>query len=150
MLDELGGWDAGFRMYCEDIDLNYRAAKAGWSAGTSGGCRARTSSGRRRKRFSRGSTGLACAGAMARFLRKHPERLLALSMSTVGQVRGGAEGWSEDAYADAPWYLARRAEPCVSSDLVSTPATSCSISLRRRQVSRTSCRGSAIAASTRA
>jgi len=30
MLDELGGWDAGFRMYCEDIDLNYRAAKAGW------------------------------------------------------------------------------------------------------------------------
>ena len=30
MLDELGGWDAGFRMYCEDIDLAYRAARAGW------------------------------------------------------------------------------------------------------------------------
>ena len=30
MLDELGGFDPGFRMYCEDIDLNYRAAKAGW------------------------------------------------------------------------------------------------------------------------
>src|SRR5581483_3167409 len=30
MLDEIGGWDPGFRMYCEDIDLNYRAAKAGW------------------------------------------------------------------------------------------------------------------------
>src|SRR5204862_246997 len=30
LLDEIGGWDAGFRMYCEDIDLNYRAAKAGW------------------------------------------------------------------------------------------------------------------------
>jgi N-acetylglucosaminyl-diphospho-decaprenol L-rhamnosyltransferase len=30
MLDEIGGWDAGYRMYCEDIDLNYRAAKAGW------------------------------------------------------------------------------------------------------------------------
>ena len=30
MLDEIGGWDAGYRIYCEDIDLNYRAAKAGW------------------------------------------------------------------------------------------------------------------------
>ena len=30
MLDEIGGWDPGFRMYGEDIDLNYRAARAGW------------------------------------------------------------------------------------------------------------------------
>ena len=30
MLDELDGWDAGFRHYCEDIDLCYRAAQAGW------------------------------------------------------------------------------------------------------------------------
>jgi GT2 family glycosyltransferase len=30
MLDELGGWDSGFRMYGEDIDLAYRAARAGW------------------------------------------------------------------------------------------------------------------------
>ena len=30
MLDELGGLDAGFRHYCEDIDLCYRAKLAGW------------------------------------------------------------------------------------------------------------------------
>ena len=30
MLDEIGGWDAGFRHYCEDIDLCYRAQEAGW------------------------------------------------------------------------------------------------------------------------
>jgi N-acetylglucosaminyl-diphospho-decaprenol L-rhamnosyltransferase len=30
LLDELGGYDAGFRMYGEEIDLCYRAAKAGW------------------------------------------------------------------------------------------------------------------------
>ncbi len=30
MLDELGGFDAGFRLYGEDIDLQYRAQRAGW------------------------------------------------------------------------------------------------------------------------
>jgi len=30
MLEEIGGYDAGFRMYGEEIDLCYRAAKAGW------------------------------------------------------------------------------------------------------------------------
>lgn len=30
MLAEIGGLDAGFRLYGEDIDLGYRAAEAGW------------------------------------------------------------------------------------------------------------------------
>jgi len=30
MLEELGGYDPGFRMYGEEIDLCYRAAEAGW------------------------------------------------------------------------------------------------------------------------
>jgi hypothetical protein len=78
MLDEVGGWDAGFRMYCEDIDLNYRAAKAGWerwyvpAAVVHHEYAAVVD-----KRFLTRHT-LWHARAMARFLRKHPERLLAL------------------------------------------------------------------------
>ena len=30
MLDEIGGFDAGMRMYVEDMELCYRAAQAGW------------------------------------------------------------------------------------------------------------------------
>jgi N-acetylglucosaminyl-diphospho-decaprenol L-rhamnosyltransferase len=78
MLDEIGGWDPGYRMYCEDIDLNYRAAKAGWerwyvpAAVVHHEYAAVVD-----KRFLTWHT-LWHARAMARFLRKHPERLLAL------------------------------------------------------------------------
>ena len=30
MLEQLGGWDGGYRHYIEDIDVAYRAAQAGW------------------------------------------------------------------------------------------------------------------------
>jgi GT2 family glycosyltransferase len=30
LLDAIGGWDRGYRHYCEDIDLCYRAMQAGW------------------------------------------------------------------------------------------------------------------------
>jgi GT2 family glycosyltransferase len=78
MLDEIGGWDAGYRMYCEDIDLNYRAAKAGWerwyvpAAVVHHEYAAVVD-----KRFLTMHT-LWHARAMLRFLRKHPERLVAL------------------------------------------------------------------------
>ncbi|HET7567799.1 MAG TPA: glycosyltransferase family 2 protein [Gaiellaceae bacterium] len=78
MLDEIGGWDAGYRMYCEDIDLNYRAMKAGWerwyvpAAVVHHEYAAVVD-----KTFLTRHT-LWHARAMLRFLRKHPERLLAL------------------------------------------------------------------------
>ncbi len=78
MLEEIGGWDGGFRMYCEDIDLNYRAARAGWErwyvpqAVVHHEYAAVID-----KRFLTRHT-IWHARAMLRFLRKHPERLLAL------------------------------------------------------------------------
>jgi len=78
MLDEVGGWDGGYRHYCEDIDLCYRAMKAGWerwyvpSAVVTHDYAAVID-----KSFLSRHT-LWHAGGMARFVRKHPERLLAL------------------------------------------------------------------------
>ncbi len=78
MLDEIGGWDAGFRMYCEDIDLNYRAARAGWERWYVPGAVVRHEyAAVIDKRFLTKHT-LWHARAMARFLRKHPERLLSV------------------------------------------------------------------------
>jgi N-acetylglucosaminyl-diphospho-decaprenol L-rhamnosyltransferase len=78
MLDEIGGWDAGYRHYCEDIDLCYRAAQAGWErwyvpdAVVTHAYAAVID-----ERFLSRHT-LWHARGMARFVRKHPERLLAL------------------------------------------------------------------------
>jgi GT2 family glycosyltransferase len=78
MLDELDGWDPGFRHYCEDIDLCYRAAEAGWErwyvpeAVVTHAYAAVID-----QRFLSRHT-LWHARGMARFVRKHPERLLAL------------------------------------------------------------------------
>jgi GT2 family glycosyltransferase len=78
MLEQIGGWDPGFRMYCEDIDLNYRAAKAGWERWYVPRAVVRHEyAAVIDKRFLTRHT-LWHAQAMVRFLRKHPERLLAL------------------------------------------------------------------------
>jgi GT2 family glycosyltransferase len=78
MLDEIGGWDPGFRMYCEDIDLNYRAARAGWERWYVPAAVVRHEyAAVIDKRFLTRHT-VWHARAMLRFLRKHPERLLAL------------------------------------------------------------------------
>jgi GT2 family glycosyltransferase len=77
MLDEIGGWDPGFRMYCEDIDLNYRAAKAGWERWyVPAAVVHHEYAAVIDKKFLTRHT-LWHARAMLRFLRKHPERILA-------------------------------------------------------------------------
>ena len=78
MLDELGGWDSSYRMYIEDIDLSYRAMKAGWERWWVPRAVAyhdwqRESDRRFLSRMSWWHT-----RGMIRFLRKHPERLRAL------------------------------------------------------------------------
>jgi GT2 family glycosyltransferase len=78
MLEQLGGWDAGYQLYVEDIDLNYRAMRAGWerwwvpSAVVHHEYQAVID----KRFFTRRNWWHA--KAMVRFLRKHPERLLAL------------------------------------------------------------------------
>jgi len=78
MLDELGGFDEGFRLYGEDIELCYRAAKAGWerwyvpAAMVTHRYAAETD----RRLLTRRT--LWHWRGIARFVRKHPERLRAL------------------------------------------------------------------------
>ena len=75
MLDELGGFDEGFRLYGEDIDLAYRAEKSGWerwyvpAAKVTHVHQAETD-----KRLLTRQT-LWHWRSIARFVRKHPERL---------------------------------------------------------------------------
>jgi GT2 family glycosyltransferase len=78
MLEELGGFDEGYRLYGEDIDLAYRAARAGWErwyvpqAVVRHEHKAETD-----KRWLTRRTLWHWAGVL-RFVRKHPERLRAL------------------------------------------------------------------------
>jgi hypothetical protein len=78
MLDEIGGWDGGFRHYGEDIDLCYRAAKAGWERWYVPAAIVRHDyAAVIDRRFLTRHTLWHLRG-MLRFVRKHPERLLAL------------------------------------------------------------------------
>jgi GT2 family glycosyltransferase len=78
MLDELGGYDAGFRMYGEEIDLSYRAARAGWERWyvPAAVVRHRWDRLTDQKLLTRRT--LWHWRGVFRFVRKHPERLRAL------------------------------------------------------------------------
>jgi GT2 family glycosyltransferase len=78
MLEEIGGYDAGFRMYGEEIDLSYRAARVGWERWyvPAAVVRHRWDRVTDRKLLTRRT--VWHWRSMFRFVRKHPERLRAL------------------------------------------------------------------------
>jgi GT2 family glycosyltransferase len=78
MLEQIGGWDAGYKLYVEDIDLSYRAMKAGWERWwvPDAVVRHEYQAVIDKHFFTRRN--LWHMHAMMRFLRKHPERLFAL------------------------------------------------------------------------
>jgi GT2 family glycosyltransferase len=76
MLEELGGWDAGYRHYVEDIDLSYRAMRAGWDRWyVPGAVVHHAYAAVIDRRFLSRHTLWHLRG-MARFARKHPEAFL--------------------------------------------------------------------------
>jgi GT2 family glycosyltransferase len=78
MLDELGGFDPGFRLYGEDIDLCYRAAKAGWERWYVPAAVVRHEWKRETDRRFLTRRTLWHWRGIARFARKHPETLARL------------------------------------------------------------------------
>jgi GT2 family glycosyltransferase len=77
MLDELGGFDPGYRLYGEDIDLCYRAARAGWERWYVPAAVVRHEWKRETDRRFLTRRTLWHWRGIARFVRKHPERLKA-------------------------------------------------------------------------
>ena len=78
MLDELGGFDEGYRLYGEDIDLAYRASKAGWERWYVPVAKAVHSHQAVTDRRHLTRRTLWHWRGILRFVRKHPERLKAL------------------------------------------------------------------------
>jgi GT2 family glycosyltransferase len=78
MLDELGGWDEGYRHYVEDIDLCYRAMRAGWERWYVPAARVTHDWAQVTDKGFHSRHTWWHARSMARFVRKHPETLARL------------------------------------------------------------------------
>ena len=78
MLDELGGFDEGYRHYVEDIDLCYRAMRAGWERWYVPASRVMHDWAQVTDKGFLSRHSLWHARSMGRFVRKHPETLARL------------------------------------------------------------------------
>lgn len=78
MLDELGGFDEGYRHYVEDIDLCYRAMRAGWERWYVPAAQVTHDWAQVTDRRFLSRHTLWHARSMARFVRRHPETLARL------------------------------------------------------------------------
>ena len=78
MIEELGGFDEGFRLYGEDIDLQYRAMRAGWERWYVPAAVVRHAHQAVTDRSFLTRRTLWHWAGIVRFVRKHPERLRAL------------------------------------------------------------------------
>ena len=78
MLEELGGWDEGYRHYVEDIDLSYRAMRAGWERWYVPAAQVTHDWAQVIDRRFLSRHTLWHARGMARFVRRHPETLMRL------------------------------------------------------------------------
>ena len=78
MLDELGGWDEGYRHYVEDIDLCYRAMRAGWERWYVPAAQVTHDWAQVTDRGFGSRHTWWHARSMARFVRRHPETLARL------------------------------------------------------------------------
>jgi GT2 family glycosyltransferase len=78
MLYELGGWDEGYRHYVEDIDLCYRAMRAGWERWYVPAAQVTHDWAQVTDKGFHARHTWWHARSMARFVRKHPETLARL------------------------------------------------------------------------
>ena len=136
MLDELGGFDEGFRMYGEEIDLCYRAARAGWECWyvPAAVARHRWDAETDKSFFTRRT--LWHWRGMLRYVRKHPESLGPCDDREVRRTGGRLD---DAAYADPQRYLRHRAELVVALGPRSSPETRCSTSHAATRGSRRRC-----------
>ena len=114
MLDEIGGWDAGFRHYCEDIDLCYRAAHAGWERWYVPGAvvtHAYAAVIDQQLPLSPHALARARHGPLRPQASGAPARAVS---SKEDQYARQAADWTERAYADVGAYLDHRAELIVA------------------------------------
>ena len=78
MLEELGGWDEGYRHYVEDIDVAYRASRAGWERWYVPAARVTHDWAQVTDRAFLSKHTLWHLRSMGRFVRRHPETLARL------------------------------------------------------------------------